>query len=232
MIAVAPATHMDDYLASLKEAGADWLRLDYGRHDPAEVLSSVRGVILLGGADVDPRYYGEARHTTFQAAVEGRDEYEIALAREAVRRDVPLLAICRGLQLLNVALGGTLVQDIPSQIAQPLPHGQPSSEPKDKIAHVVSVERGSRLADILAPVLDSAGNCPVNSRHHQAVKDAGEGIVISARSGDGVVEAAERPASRFCVGVQWHPENFRTAREFGTLFESFVAATRGASRAE
>ena len=192
MIAVAPATHMDDYLAALRAAGADCLRLDYDRHDPADVLSSVRGVILLGGADVDPLHYGEARHVAFQPALEGRDEYELALAREAVRRDVPLLAICRGLQVLNVALGGTLVQDIPSQVAGPLPHGQPSSEPKDKIAHRVSVERGSRLAGMLAPVLDGSGMCAVNSRHHQAVKAPGEGLVVTATSSDGVVEAAER----------------------------------------
>jgi putative glutamine amidotransferase len=128
--------------------------------------------------------------------------------------------------VLNVALGGTLVQDIPSQITHPLAHGQPSTEPRDRIAHTVALVSGSRLAGILEQVVDADGVCPVNSRHHQAVKDPGDGLVVTATSSDGVVEAAERPASRFCVGVQWHPENFRTRSEFGALFDSFVRAAR------
>ena len=217
---------MDDYLAALKAAGADTLLLDYGRHDPAEVVGSVTGLILLGGADVDPRHYGEPRHSTFVPAVEGRDEYEFALAREAVARDLPVLAICRGLQVLNVALGGTLVQDIPSQVPHPLTHGLPSTIPKDTIAHAIAVAADSILAGLLDGVVDAQGRCDVNSRHHQAIKTPAAGLVVTATASDGVIEAVERPASRFCVGVQWHPENFRTGDEFHGLFAGFVRAAQ------
>jgi putative glutamine amidotransferase len=227
LIAIAPAHHMDDYLASLREAGADELVLEYGHHDPADVVTRVNGVILLGGADVDPRWYGEAPHATYHEAGDDRDQYEIALARAAVRADVPLLAICRGLQVLNVALGGSLVQDIPSQVPDALDHGRRvPGLARDERAHPVAVEPSSLLARILGTAIDADGQCLVNSRHHQAMARVADGLVVTATSSDGVVEAAERPASRFCVGVQWHPENFWRTGEFQPIFTRFVEAAR------
>lgn len=219
---------MDDYRASLADAGADQLLLDYEKDDPEAVIDGVQGVILLGGADVDPALYGEAPHPTYQPAGGRRDEFEIALARAAVARDLPLFAICRGLQVLNVALGGTLIQDIPSQVPGALDHPRRGKDiPRDEIAHDVRVTPGSHLARLLGPLVRPDGSCPVNSRHHQSIRDPGEGLLPTAVASDGVIEAAERPGSRFCLGVQWHPENFRTGGEFLPLFRAFVDAARG-----
>ena len=143
---------------------------------------------------------------------------------------MPVFAICRGVQVLNVAAGGTLVQDIPSAVTTELSHS--IDLPKNHIAHPVRVTPGSLLAASLGPAapLDT---CAVNSRHHQAVGRVAPQFVVSAVSEDGVVEAIERPASTFCVGVQWHPENFWRTGEFAGLFGDFVAAaTRQKTRAD
>jgi putative glutamine amidotransferase len=145
-----------------------------------------------------------------------RDRFEIPLSREAVARDMPVFAICRGVQVLNVAAGGTLVQDIPTAVTTDLPHS--IDLPKDRIAHPVRVTPGTRLAASLG------ASTAVNSRHHQAVGRVAPSFVVSAVSEDGVVEAIERPESTFCVGVQWHPENFWRTGEFGGLFAEFVKA--------
>jgi putative glutamine amidotransferase len=153
---------------------------------------------------------------------EARDEYEIALVRAALAADVPVLAICRGLQVLNVAAGGTLVQDIPSQVAGALTHTV--ATPKDAIAHEVRVSPGSRLAALMQDALAGTGTLKVNSRHHQSVRRVAGGFTVTATAPDLVVEALEREASRFCVGVQWHPENFWRTGEYRRLFEGLVAA--------
>src|SRR5204863_3509884 len=140
------------------------------------------------------------RHPTTETAPE-RDRFELPLVREAVQRDVPLLAICRGVQVLNVAEGGTLVQDIPSAVATKLEHAV--SEPKNHQTHAITVAPGSRLAGALGDVAPRE-TCQVNSRHHQAVGEVAADFVVSATSPDGIVEAIERPASAFCLGVQWH----------------------------
>ncbi len=236
-IAVAPSENLpedvrtgtpNDYLEALRLTGAEWIVLDSRVHDPRTVLDEVDGLMLLGGYDVDPAIYGEAAHATFEAATGGRDQYEITLTQTAVDRAIPLLAICRGLQVLNVSLGGTLVQDIPSQI----PAARDGSivdhavrVPRDYLAHRVAVRRGSRLESALGPAAQ-AGACDVNSRHHQSVKDLGRGLISTATAADGVIEAAEHEALPFCLGVQWHPENFWHTGRFHALFESFVDATR------
>jgi len=230
VIAVAPTTTMpddvrlgraNDYLESLRLAGAEVLVLDLSRHDPTTVLGDVDGLMLLGGHDVDPALYGETPHELFEPAAPGRDAFELTLARTSVSRGLPLLAICRGVQVLNVALGGTLVQDIPTRVAAPLDHAMLT--PKDRLAHAVTVARRSRLEDALgSATLD--GSCEVNSRHHQAVDALGRGLVASATAADGVIEAVEHVELPFCIGVQWHPENFCRDGRFQVLFDSFVAA--------
>ena len=175
-------------------------------------------MLLTGGLDVDPRLYGEAPHPTTETAPE-RDRFEIPLTRGAIARDTPLLAICRGVQVLNVAAGGSLVQDIPSAVQSTLKHS--IDMPKNQIAHNVRVTRGTVLAGLLGTEQRS-----VNSRHHQAVATVADDFVVSAVSADGVVEAIEKPGASFCVGVQWHPENFWSTGEFSDLFESFVTAAR------
>jgi putative glutamine amidotransferase len=138
--------------------------------------------------------------------------------------DVPLLAICRGAQVLNVAAGGSLVQDIPSSTSAPLPHSV--QEPKDSPCHDIDIVPGTRLALALAGRTAGACSCRVNSRHHQSVARLGSGLVASALAPDGLVEAIEAPAAAFCLGVQWHPENFWRTGEFRPLFDAFVDAAR------
>jgi putative glutamine amidotransferase len=220
LIAIACPRHMDDYKAALDSTRAEPLVVDGRRDDPADVVRRVDGLMLLGGSDVDPALYGEAAHATYEPAEAGRDAFEIELVRCAVEADLPLLAICRGIQVLNVALGGSLVQDIPSQVGSAVRHTLRTR--RDGIAHSVDVVEDSALKRILADRVRPDGTCDVNSRHHQAVGRIASGLVVSATASDGVIEAVERPASRFCVGVQWHPENFWRSGEFRALFASFI----------
>jgi putative glutamine amidotransferase len=212
---------VDDYVESVKRAGAEPVVLSTSE-DPRAVLDRVDAILLTGGLDVDPALYGEAPHPTTEAAPD-RDRFEVPLSKAAVERDVPVLAICRGVQVLNVASGGTLVQDIPSAVSSDLEHS--IDVPKDQIAHDVRVTEGTRLADALGPGthLDT---CSVNSRHHQSVGRVAPQFVVSAVSRDGVIEAIERRGAQFCVGVQWHPENFWRTGEFDGLFDAFVDAAR------
>jgi putative glutamine amidotransferase len=155
-----------------------------------------------------------------------RDDFELALTREALRRDAPILAICRGQQVLNVATGGTLVQDIPSTIEGAMLHG--GTGPRSRRAHRAEVAEGSRLRTILG-----RDELSVNSIHHQSVDRPGEGVVVSARCPeDGVVEGVEMPARRFVVGVQWHPESFWNQPDsFQALFDAHVGACRATAPA-
>jgi putative glutamine amidotransferase len=223
LIAVSRNRGMSDYLESLRRAGGEPLDVGAGDEAPDSIVGRVRGVVLTGGGDVDPSLYGEPPHATFESAEPGRDEFEIALARMAVERDVPVLAICRGMQVLNVALGGSLIQDIPTQVPGALAHTV--AEPRFAIAHEVWVSKGSRLWTVMAEQLDGE-SLQVNSRHHQAVGNVAAGFDVSATAPDGVVEAIERSASRYCLAVQWHPENFWRTGEFRALFESFVEAVK------
>jgi len=220
---IASAWLKPDYRSALERAGAEIRELTPSDALP-EALANCDGVMLTGGVDVDPVVYGEAeRHPTVEIDAE-RDEYELQLARLALDRDLPVLAICRGAQVLNVAAGGTLIQDLPSHDPTVLAHQQ--SEPKDQPSHEIAVKGGTCLSMLLGGGRDVSGNVAVNSRHHQSVKDPAPGFVVSATAPDGVVEAIERPASRFCLGVQWHPENFWKAGTFLTLFQGLVAAAR------
>jgi len=223
VVGITRCSRIDDYVESVKRAGGEPVVLD-PTDDPAGSLDRVDALLLSGGLDVDPALYGEAPHATTEVDAE-RDRFEIPLSREAVARDMPVFAICRGVQVLNVAGGGTLVQDIPSSVTTGLAHS--IDVPKDYIAHPVRVTPGTRLAASLGVVT------AVNSRHHQAVGRVAPSFVVSAVSEDGVVEAIERPESTFCVGVQWHPENFWRTGEFAGLFSEFVAAaSRKRTRAD
>jgi putative glutamine amidotransferase len=221
---IAVAWARADYVAALTRAGAEVRELAPGRDPLPDVLTGCDGVLLTGGVDVDPAEYGDTtRHPTVELDQE-RDTYELALARDAVARDLPLLAICRGVQVLNVAAGGTLVQDIPSQAPSAIRHSV--TEPKNAEVHDVEIADGTCLATLLSPRLGPERRVAVNSRHHQSVKLAAPGFVVSATAPDGVIEAIERPDARFCVGVQWHPENFWRTGEFSTLFDGLVRAAR------
>jgi putative glutamine amidotransferase len=218
---------MADYLESVRRAGGEPVELHYQRDQVGEVVGRVNALMLTGGGDVDPSLYGEAPHATFQPSEPGRDEYEIALVQAATRAGLPIFAICRGMQLLNVALGGTLVQDIPSMVNGAVHHAVP--EPRYAIAHEVWVATGSRLDQLMADKLEG-GTCQVNSRHHQAVKTVAAGWDISGTAPDGVIEAIEQPGEVLRLAVQWHPENFWRTGEFRPLFEGFVEAAKKVTR--
>jgi len=222
LIAVAQNRRMSDYMESIRRAGGEPIEVIPGAELPEHLLARVDGLMLTGGGDVDPMIYGEEPHGTFQAAEAGRDDFEIALSRAAMASGIPFLAICRGMQVLNVAMGGTLVQDIPSQIVGALEHSVP--EPRHHIAHEVWISKDSKLSALLADHMEDGETCHVNSRHHQAVKQAAKGFEVTATSPDGVIEAMEKADAAYCVAVQWHPENFWRTGEFRELFEGLVKA--------
>jgi putative glutamine amidotransferase len=224
LIAISSCRAMADYLEAVKRTGGEPLELDMERDAPQEVVRRAAGLMLTGGGDIDPSFYGEAPHETYQASEPGRDEYEMALVRAAMEARLPIFAICRGMQVLNVALGGTLIQDIPTMVNGAANHSVP--EPRFQIAHEVWVAKGSCLAKIMAEKLDGE-ICQVNSRHHQAVKNVAAGWEITGTAPDGVIEAMELPGDVFRLAVQWHPENFWRTGEFRPLFEAFVDASRG-----
>lgn len=209
-----------DYVRSVEKAGGLPFVLTPGRpEDALELLDRLDGLLLSGGSDVDPALFGEQRHESVTHVVRERDDFEIALSRTALERDLPLLAICRGQQVLNVAAGGTLVQDIPSQLSGDVNH-DPERE-RWETAHDVRVVPGTRLRAILG-----RDTVAVNSFHHQAVKDLGQGLLVSARSADDlVVEAVEAPDRRLALGVQWHPESFwNQPANFSPLFQALIEA--------
>ena len=220
-IGITPCSRLDDYVESVKHAGGEPVVLS-NDDSPSDVLRRVDGILLTGGPDVDPARYHEAAHESTETD-RARDAFELPLSRAAVAGDVPVFAICRGVQVLNVAAGGTLVQDIPTQVPTTIDHSL--EQPKDAHAHDVRVTPGTRLASILGASA-APDVCAVNSRHHQAVGQVAPSFVVSAVSPDGIVEAIERPESAFCVGVQWHPENFWRTGEFLPLFREFISAAR------
>jgi len=176
-----------------------------------EVLDRIDGLVLTGGADVDPARYGEVPAERTSAPRVLRDEWEIALARGALDRDMPLLAICRGLQVLNVALGGSLHQHLPDVV------GHEGHQPSPGVfgAVGVNIEPGTRTAELIGPVVS------VSCHHHQALARLAPGLKVTGRADDGTVEAVEVPGQAFAIGVQWHPEE---DSDDGRLFAALVSA--------
>ncbi len=191
----------------------------------ATVLERVDGVLLPGGGDIAPhRYNGHAVHPTVYGIDEERDETELYLARQSIERDLPLLAICRGHQVLNVALGGTLWQDVADQMPESLEHNyyRPGF-PRNQRVHEVSLRPGSRLGTLLG-----RPTTPVNSLHHQGIQTLAAPLSITATAPDGLIEGAEVRGHRFAVSVQWHPEELvRDDPAMLRLFEGLVAAAAG-----
>jgi putative glutamine amidotransferase len=224
LIAISSCRKLEDYRQSILHTGGE-VRVIDSSMSVADALAGVGGLLLTGGGDVDPARYGETPHQTLDDVDPVRDEFEIALIAAARARDLPIFAICRGVQMLNVAAGGTLVQDIPSEVAGAINHSLVvPPHPPYELAHEVWVEKDSLLATLLGERLVGSDTCEVNSRHHQAVKTVAPGYRVSATAPDGVIEAIEDPSARFCLGVQWHPENFFRTGEFRSLYEGFLEA--------
>jgi putative glutamine amidotransferase len=191
------------YIDAVQRAGAIALMVPPDRwveEHPADVLDGLDGLMLAGGADIDPGAYGERRHRATTNTRPERDRAEIALALEAIGRDMPLLGICRGMQLLNVAFGGTLVQHLPDDVGH-TDHRRALGS-FDNADHDVRLRPGSLAADACGELCHKT-----KSHHHQAVDELGDGIVASGWSVlDDLVEAIELPDARWALGVQWHPE--------------------------
>ena len=183
------------------------------------VLGSVDGLIVSGGADVDPRRYGQPAHERTGAPRTDRDAWEDALLNAAIELELPFLGICRGAQMLNVALGGTLVQHLPDVV------GHEGYQPAPAVfgEAQVKVERGSRLDAILGDADEPRGTLPVHVYHHQAIDRVADRLTVTARTDEGVIEAVELDGAAFGVAVQWHPEENAADRR---LFAGLVAAAR------
>jgi gamma-glutamyl-gamma-aminobutyrate hydrolase PuuD len=224
LIGIPVCSKLEDYRQAILHAGGE-VRVIEHTDQVAETLDGIDGLLLAGGEDVNPSAYGETPHPTVVDVSPERDRFELALVAEARKRDFPILAICRGIQVLNVACGGSLVQDIPSQMAGALDHRLAvPAHSSHSLAHEIWIEPDSVLGTLMRDALGGTDACEVNSRHHQAVKRPAAGFRVTATAPDGVIEAIEDPASRFCLGVQWHPENFWRTGEFRPLFEGFLEA--------
>src|SRR5438105_1339381 len=226
VIGITTCRKLEDSRQSILHVGGEPRMLDLSM-PIADALTGIDGLLLTGGDDVAPARYGEAPHATVVEAEAGRDDFELALIHAARARQLPIFAICRGIQVLNVACGGTLVQDIPSYVAGALTHSLPCPPNQAfSLAHEIWIEKDSLLSRLMRERLADVDTCDVNSRHHQAVKTVAAGFTVSATAPDGVIEAIEDPAARFCMGVQWHPENFWRTGEFRALFEAFLEAAQ------
>jgi putative glutamine amidotransferase len=188
--------------------------------DVAALIGAIDALILTGGKDMDPTHFGEPPHPSCERILPDRSASDIGLVRLAVDRRMPVLGICLGLQTLNVAMGGTLWQDLPSQHPGPVDHRQGEAE-RTRVAHTVDVVEGSLLHRVMG-----SRRLHVNSVHHQAVREVGRDLVVSALAPDGLVEGLEHPGVPFCLTVQWHPEDLREGEPNQALFDAVVEAAR------
>jgi putative glutamine amidotransferase len=207
----------ENYCAAVAAAGGLPVLLPHEPDKAEAYLERIDALLVTGGAfDLDPALFGaDTRHETV-CTKDRRTTFEAAVTRGALERDLPLLGICGGQQLLNVVLGGTLIQHIPDEIEGALAHEQPN--PRHEAGHEVAL-----IADGLLQSICRTTGMAVNSAHHQAVKDVGPGVVVNAVAPDGIVEGIEAPGRRFCLGVQWHPE-FAISPGDSAIFRAFVAA--------
>jgi putative glutamine amidotransferase len=190
------------------------LPLEINEQNIEQIIAEHDGFVITGGTDIDPSLYGDVNRRSVRLCPE-RDKSDIFLVRALLKADKPILAICRGMQILNIACGGTLYQDIAEQYPESkIIHMQ--FERSYEYVHKVNIMPESRMKNIYPSVIN------VNTMHHQAVKDVGEGLIVTAVAPDGVIEAIERPGDTFVLGVQWHPERLITYSEHNALLNMFV----------
>lgn len=188
---------------------------------PKDSIGGIDGLLLTGGPDIHPSRFGEEKHPALESVNEVRDKWELALYEEASKENIPVFGICRGIQIMNVAMGGSLYQDIPSQFTTHLTHK--ILENKDDSWHCIEIQPDSLLNQITGDTI-----AVVNSRHHQAIKCIGDELVATAQSKDGVIEVLEDTSKQFVFGVQYHPERMLQIAEFqghaAKLFTAFINA--------
>lgn len=209
----------ENYCSAVAQTGGLPLALPHEVDMVPYYLDMIDGLVVTGGAfDVDPSLFGaQSRHVSVTTK-DRRTAFEWAVTKGALERNLPILGICGGQQLLNVVLGGTLIQHIPEEVSQPLAHEQPN--PRNEAGHQVKLRSGTKLREICG-----VGELPVNSAHHQAVKSTGKGIEVNAIAEDGVIEGIEDTSKAFCIGVQWHPEFFISEGD-RRLFKAFISSCR------
>lgn len=216
------------YIRALEGAGASPILIPITDQESTlrSILNLLDGLLLCGGVDVDPVHFGEPPHPKLGEIDAPRDWVELTITRWALAEKLPILGICRGIQVLNVACGGPLWQDIESQAPDALPHQYVSGNPYSHLSHPVKIEPNSLLSRILGE-----HELMVNSLHHQAVKTAGQGLVASAHSPDGLIEGVDSSTGNWVVGVQWHPEwLLENVPAMKKLFAEFALACSGSSR--
>lgn len=206
------------YVEAIRRAGAVPVVIPPQPENAADIIEALDGLVLAGGKDCDPTVYGEDPHPTIDPMDQRRQNNDLTLAREARDRGIPTLGICLGLQVMNVAAGGSLVQDIDSAVQTEIQH---ASDPSNRVRHDIVVEGGTNLASLIG-----AGEFNVNSSHHQAIKNVAEGFRVTAYAPDGIVEGLEDPKHPFYVGVQWHPEDMNGESMASKLFGALVDAAR------
>lgn len=216
------------YVSSLANAGAEPCLIPLGLPGAAleGLLARLDGVLFSGGGDIHPERYGSQPHPRLGNVDPDRDEIELFLLERAIKFELPFLGICRGLQLINVGLGGSLYEDLSDQRPGSLRHQSPDSWPRDRLAHKVQVEPDSQLHGILG-----LSEPEVNSQHHQAVRRLASGLQPAAFAPDGVLEALELPGHPFGLAVQWHPEWLQAHPSMQALFQAFVESCRVHQRA-
>jgi putative glutamine amidotransferase len=186
------------------------------------LLDTLDGILFSGGGDMQPSWYGSKLHPLVTGIESTRDCLELELFRKSVERELPVLGICRGLQLFNVAMGGTLYEDLADQFSLDINHDQSTGHPRDFVAHPVELTPGSHLASVL-----DIPHTGVNSLHHQGIRKLAPGLVPCAHSSDGLIEGVEMPAYPFGVAVQWHPECLLDSPPAQRLFMAFLDAATG-----
>ena len=206
------------YIESLRRAGAIPVLIPPQPENAADIVAALDGILLAGGDDCDPSLFGEERHSTVEPMDPRRQSNDLGLAAAARENNVPTLGVCLGLQVMNVAAGGTLIQDINSSVQTGIEH---ASTPADRLRHDVHIQSGTRLAAILG-----SQDLNVNSSHHQAIGRVASGLRTTAKAPDGIVEGLEDASCRFYQGVQWHPEDMGGETSADTLFLAFVQAAR------
>ncbi len=210
----------ENYCAAVSRFGALPVPLPHEAARAEDYLNLIDGLIVTGGAfDVSPELYGESHTHEKTSTKDNRTKFEFAVTRGAIDKKIPILGICGGEQLLNVVLGGTLIQHIPDTIKNALEHEQ--KNPRTEPGHTLTIERGT----LLHKIVDS-DTMDVNTAHHQAIAKPAPGVVVNAKTSDGVIEGIEFPGHPFCLGVQWHPE-YDVSPADKKIFKAFVEACHG-----